>query len=135
MNVGRKKWYHKLLRPLLNAVGALKGFSGCGICGDKWNWKKSHDVEYSWPANPDEKEMEISITIGLKKADQKLGYTNRGAAFPTCEECWQTKSADEIVGAACRLSLLWRVQSPGAKTEIQANAMVEAVDAAACARA
>jgi len=135
--VARKKWYHKLLRPLLNAIGALKGISGCGVCGDKWNWKKSHDVEYSWPANPKEKEMEIAIVIGLKKVDSKLGYPNRCAAFPTCEECWQTKSADGIVNAAYRLSLQWRMQSSVLKTEeteTQAKAMVEAVKTAAYAR-
>jgi hypothetical protein len=107
MNVERKKWCHKLLRPLLNAMGALKGTSGCLICGDNWNWKRGHYVE----------------------------YINHQAAFPTCEECWETKDTIDIVDAANRLAALWIEQSSDtAAVRAHANAMVEAVKTAAYAR-
>lgn len=108
MNVERKKWYHKLLRPLLNAIGTLEGMSGCGICGDKWNWKMSHNVMLS----------------------------SREGAFPTCEECWQTRGVNEIVRAAHHLAAMWVSQSYTNldKQEAKANAMVEAVRIAACCR-
>jgi len=57
-----------LIAMLRNFVGSLKGISGCGICGDKWNWKKEHIFPYE---------------------------KGRGA-FPICEECWRTASASQI---------------------------------------
>lgn len=47
MNVIRKKWYHKILRPFLNFSGTIQGYSGCGVCGDTWNWKKEHTIKLS----------------------------------------------------------------------------------------
>lgn len=73
------KWYHWLLRPLLNWWGTLSGFSGCGICGDRWNWKKPHEVAFAQ---------------GI-------------SAFPTCEECWQSAQLEEIVRAARKLGDKW----------------------------
>jgi len=31
-------------RLIRNFVGNLKGVSGCMVCGDRWNWKKEHDI-------------------------------------------------------------------------------------------
>jgi len=100
------KWYHKLLRPLFNWYGALCGNSGCLICGDRWNWKKPHVVR-------------------LLRED---------GAFPTCEECWQTASLDEIVSAARKLGDMWVKQSDFLQECVvrrNASRMIAAVEEAA----
>jgi len=84
MSVVKKGLFHKALRPIFNLIGALKGYSGCLICGDTWDWKKPHFIEYQY---------------------------DRGA-FPTCEECWQTRTDEEIIGAAIDLASKWRMQGP-----------------------
>lgn len=84
MRVEKKNILHKIVRPLLNYWGRVHGISGCGICGDTWNWKKSHDIDY-------------------KK--------NR-SAFPICEECWQTAPAHLIEQATHELARTWILQSP-----------------------
>lgn len=71
-----------LIRAIQNARGA--GFSGCGICGDKWNWKQPHTITYA----------------------------EGQGVFPVCEECWQTKSDEEIMRATKDLMVQWLVQSP-----------------------
>ena len=95
-----------ILRRVRNFLGV--GYSGCLICGDKWNWKKNHTVQYS----------------------QSQG------AFPTCEECWQNPnvSNEEIIRAAESLAVLWRRLSPiehfeetCEKTTRMVNAVKEAV--------
>lgn len=73
---------NQVVRFINNYRGA--GFSGCGICGDKWSWKKEHAIPYD---------------------------KNNGV-FPVCEECWQTKSNEEIMRATKDLMEKWLVQSP-----------------------
>jgi hypothetical protein len=142
MDVERKKWYHKLFRPLLNAVGTLKGISGCLICGDKWNWKMTHTVAYSW-SDPSRQRQRASEEIAIAGAgidgnvSIRIGHANHAAAFPTCEECWQTKSTREITGAAYALSRLWMKQCSTtylAENKARADAMFDAVIVAANAR-
>jgi hypothetical protein len=94
-----------LLRQVRNLLGA--GYSGCGICGDRWNWKKEHTVNYA---------------------------PHRGA-FPVCEECWQNASDEEIISAAYELASEWVVQRPhSAETAKAADLMVQAVMKEARAR-
>ena len=72
---------NKILRKIRNFIGNFEGYSGCGICGDTWNWKKEHQIEGD-------------------------------GAFPTCEECWQTRSDDEILEASDKLAMLWLKDEP-----------------------
>jgi hypothetical protein len=101
------KWYHRLFRSLRNWYGALSGGSGCPICGDRWNWKEPHTIAFA----PGE------------------------GAFPTCEECWQNASSDEIVRAAKRLATKWIEDNPfNAPTDRKAHKMIAAVEKAALER-
>lgn len=100
------KWYHWLFRPLFNVVGELRGNSGCGVCGDRWNWKEPHVVR----------------------------LLQESGVFPTCEECWQTASTEEIVRAATKLGNMWVRQSDFLKERVvrrNASRMVAAVEEAA----
>lgn len=40
---------NQILRKLRNLKGELQGISGCGICGDTWNWKKEHNIDGAFP--------------------------------------------------------------------------------------
>lgn len=71
-----KRWWK-------NLRGKLSGYSGCGCCGDRWNWKESHHIRYS--------DM----------------YGASHGVFPVCEECWHTKTEREIMFAAADLANLW----------------------------
>lgn len=73
----------KMLRPIRNAIGSSKGYGACLCCGDRWNWKDQHDID----------------------------LTGDKGGFAVCEECWQTKSDDEILRATRKLILLWRDES------------------------
>lgn len=99
MKVVKKGVFHKTFRPLLNLVGSIKGYSGCLICGDTWDWKKAHTIDY------------------------RAGH----GAFPTCEECWQTCTDEEIIEAAILLSCKWREQGSIHGTEL-VKATTEAVE-------
>jgi hypothetical protein len=84
-----------------NFLGRMKGCSGCGICGDTWNWKKEHVVEYA---------------------------EGRGA-FPVCEECWRKAPEEAIIKAAVELGDLWLRDSPtSAYQQNKVNLMLEAVN-------
>ena len=74
---------NKIVRFLRNTFSS-PSYSGCGICGDSWNWKKPHDIKIS----------------------------DHEGAFPICEECWQTKSNEEIMRATKALIRKWLDQSP-----------------------
>lgn len=75
---------NKIIRRLKNFIGEIKGISGCGICGDNWNWKKEHSIHYS----------------------------RSNGAFPFCEECWQTKPDEELIRCTINLFDLWMAQVP-----------------------
>ncbi len=82
--VVRKKWYHHLLRGVYNFLGSRQGYSGCGICGDSWWWKKNHTIS--------------------------TGY--HGGIFPFCEECHLMASRDQKHKAIIDLGNLWASQIP-----------------------
>jgi len=88
------------LRLIRNLLGDMKGYSGCGICGDKWSWKREHVIMYA----------------------ENMG------AFPVCEECWQKAPEEKIIEASEKLAWIWVEQEWWSK-EIQEKArlMVEAV--------
>lgn len=73
-----------IVRKIRNFIGKLKGYGSCYICGDTWNWKEEHTIY----------------------------FTEGRGAFPTCEECWQTKSNKEIIDAVGQLCSNWIAQSP-----------------------
>jgi hypothetical protein len=70
----------KVNRILRKIKNTLSTSGGCLLCDDKWSWKKPHYIPYA---------------VG-------------SGAFPVCEECWQTKTDSEIIGAAERLARMWR---------------------------
>ena len=72
------------MKKLRNWWGNSGGYSGCHICGETWNWKKEHTIKYSESAG----------------------------AFPICEECWLTKTDEEILNAVEDLCQQWLIQSP-----------------------
>ncbi len=51
-----------------NIIGTSRGYSGCDNCGDTWNWKKYHIIDYS-------------ETSGM---------------FPLCEECYQKLDIEKV---------------------------------------
>jgi len=65
-------------------VGRSKGFSGCLVCNDSWWWKRCHNIQFS----------------------------KGKVAFPTCEECWNEASDNEIVDATAKLCGTWLTQTP-----------------------
>jgi hypothetical protein len=75
----------RLVRKLRN-IFAPPNVSGCLICGDKWSWKKHHNIPYS----------------------------ENNYAFPVCEECWQTAPSKSIMMAVRELGQKWIWQSPAA---------------------
>jgi len=56
-----------LKRRSLNWVGDQQGYGGCNRCGDRWSWKKLHNLE-------------LASGIGC---------------FPLCEECWKNTTKEE----------------------------------------
>lgn len=91
MRVERKNLFHKILRPILNWWGGIQGYSGCGICGDRWSWKEGHTIK----------------------------MTETQGAFPICEECWKTKSDYLIRTAVNELGRVWVLQTSYLKDTIQ----------------
>ncbi len=69
-----------MIRRIRNFIGSLKSYGGCGICGDMWNWKRSHTLHYA-------------LTFGM---------------FPYCEECHLSKPAWIRERAALDLIQLWK---------------------------
>jgi len=84
MSIDEPNLLYRLLRPFLNLQGANR-FSGCIICGDRWNWKKHHRIQ--GPGG-----------IGM---------------FPYCEECHRKATKEQKLRAINRLYLLWDSQSKG----------------------
>lgn len=63
--------------------GNIHGYSGCGICGETWDYTKEHLIEY----------------------DNK-----NGGAFPICEKCFRNASLDQIDHAIDLLVSDWKCQ-------------------------
>lgn len=72
-----------------NLIGEARGHSGCLNCGDRWNWKKPHDIEYE------------------RKGD------NRSGMFPLCDECFQKLPVDTIMDFCSQLLTEWIGFLPG----------------------
>ena len=75
-----------------NLWGRLKGYSGCYICGNRWNWKKPHLIE-----------LETRTISGV-------GEMNI-CANPVCEECWETQPTYKVIFAADKLAYKWMHES------------------------
>ena len=67
---------------LLTQQGRLEGYSQCAHCGDTWNWKEPHQVEFL----PDT------------------------AMFPCCEMCWPMLSIGKRMEYALSLLDKWNAQ-------------------------
>lgn len=72
------------LKKAKNQLGQLKGYSGCGRCGDTWNWKESETIYYS----------------------------ERKGMFPICKECFKELDEKEILDYCKKLMKHWGTGSP-----------------------
>jgi hypothetical protein len=95
-----------LLRIIKDIIGDSRGYSGCGICGDTWDWKEKHTVMYT---------------------------PNKGV-FVVCEECWKSKPDYEIGGAAEKLAAKRLSQGYSKEIREDEELMVAAVKKAASER-
>ena len=80
-----------MIRFIKNLIGNLRGYSGCVLCGDRWNWKKYHLINYS---------------------------SSRGI-FPLCEECWNEVKDNKTAIMYCVRKLVdeWIKQNPSNQAE------------------
>ena len=67
-----------------NVEGRRNGYSGCGKCGDTWNWKEPHSTIYN-----------------------EYGT----GCFPLCKECWQKLTPEQRLPFYMQLVDLWESQS------------------------
>ena len=100
----------------------------------------THTVEYSWSA-PSHQRIAEEIALAGAGIDGnvsiRIGHAHHGLAYPTCEECWQTRSTAEIITAARDLMFLWMSRCSTTyhdENKARADAMVDAVIVAANAR-
>ena len=66
-----------------NHAARSRGYSGCGRCGDTWDWKPSHTTP----------------------------YCGRPGCFPLCEECWSSLTPSTRLPYYLQLVDLWESMS------------------------
>lgn len=74
-----------MLTRLRNAKGKAMGYGGCYRCGATWDYAQPHDTRYS----------------------------DSGACFPLCEECWSVLTPEQRLPFYAQLMHAWTAEVPG----------------------
>ena len=89
MNLRKRGKLGTILRPLLNFIGLIQGYSSCMCCGDSWYWKSTDKIS-----------DEISM-------------------FPVCDECWEKMAKEKKHEYIDRLAEWWKDMHPLTKENLE----------------